>query len=67
MGVNDQLTIDVRRDAGRAVIVLDGELENFVRIALVENDQRLKQAMANLERALIPRQPKGKRPRAAAT
>ncbi|MGD0387336.1 MAG: aminotransferase class I/II-fold pyridoxal phosphate-dependent enzyme [Tepidisphaeraceae bacterium] len=41
--------------------------ENFVRIALVENDQRLKQAMANLERALIPRQPKGKRPRAAAT
>jgi alanine-synthesizing transaminase len=41
--------------------------ENFVRIALVENDQRLKQAMANLERALIPRQPKGKRPRAATT
>jgi len=39
--------------------------ENFVRIALVENDQRLKQAMQNLERALIPRQPKGKRPRAA--
>ncbi|MGD0462324.1 MAG: aminotransferase class I/II-fold pyridoxal phosphate-dependent enzyme [Tepidisphaeraceae bacterium] len=39
--------------------------ENFVRIALVENDQRLKQAMANLERALIPRQPKPKRPRAA--
>jgi alanine-synthesizing transaminase len=41
--------------------------ENFVRIALVENDQRLKQAMQNLERALIPRQPKGKRPRAATT
>ena len=41
--------------------------ENFVRIALVENDQRLKQAMANLERALIPRQSKPKRPRAAAT
>lgn len=39
--------------------------ENFVRIALVENDQRLKQAMANLERALIPRQPKPKRPKAA--
>ncbi|MGD0541667.1 MAG: aminotransferase class I/II-fold pyridoxal phosphate-dependent enzyme [Tepidisphaeraceae bacterium] len=39
--------------------------ENFVRIALVENDQRLKQAMANLERALVPRQPKPKRPRAA--
>jgi alanine-synthesizing transaminase len=39
--------------------------ENFVRIALVENDQRLKQALANLERALVPRQPKPKRPRAA--
>ncbi|HEX4053945.1 MAG TPA: aminotransferase class I/II-fold pyridoxal phosphate-dependent enzyme [Tepidisphaeraceae bacterium] len=39
--------------------------ENFVRIALVENDQRLKQAMANLERALIPRNPKPKRPKAA--
>jgi alanine-synthesizing transaminase len=41
--------------------------ENYVRIALVENDQRLKQAMANLERALMPRQPKPKRPKAAAT
>jgi alanine-synthesizing transaminase len=39
--------------------------ENYVRIALVENDQRLKQAMANLERALIPRNPKPKRPKAA--
>jgi alanine-synthesizing transaminase len=39
--------------------------ENFVRIALVENDQRLKQAMANLERALIPRLPKPKRPKTA--
>jgi alanine-synthesizing transaminase len=39
--------------------------ENYVRIALVENDQRLKQAMANLERALVPRTPKPKRPRAA--
>src|SRR5271168_1412913 len=39
--------------------------ENFVRIALVENDQRLKQAMSNLERALIPRHPKPKRPKAA--
>jgi alanine-synthesizing transaminase len=39
--------------------------ENYVRIALVENDQRLKQAMANLERVLIPRLPKPKRPRAA--
>jgi anti-sigma B factor antagonist len=27
MGVSDQLTIDVRREAGRAVIVLDGELD----------------------------------------
>ena len=36
--------------------------ENYVRIALVENDQRLKQAMANLERALIPRPPRPKRP-----
>ena len=35
--------------------------EGFVRIALVENDQRLKQAMRNLERALMPRQPKPKR------
>jgi hypothetical protein len=32
-----------------------------VRIALVENEQRLKQAMRNLERALMPRQPKPKR------
>jgi alanine-synthesizing transaminase len=39
--------------------------ENYVRIALVENDQRLKQAMTNLERALIPRNPKPKRPKAA--
>ena len=31
--------------------------EGFVRIALVENEQRLKQAMSNLERALNPRQP----------
>src|SRR4051795_3889326 len=35
--------------------------ERLVRIALVENDQRLKQAMNNLERALNPRQPKPKR------
>jgi alanine-synthesizing transaminase len=39
--------------------------ENYVRIALVENDQRLKQAMSNLERALIPRTPKLKRKQAA--
>jgi len=32
--------------------------EGYVRIALVENDQRLKQAMANLDRALNPRPPK---------
>lgn len=35
--------------------------ENYVRIALVENDQRLRQAMSNLERALVPRQPRGPR------
>jgi alanine-synthesizing transaminase len=35
--------------------------EGAVRIALVENDQRLKQAMRNLERALVPRRPKPKR------
>jgi len=38
--------------------------ENYVRIALVENQQRLRQAMRNLERALVPRKPK--RPRKAA-
>jgi alanine-synthesizing transaminase len=35
--------------------------EGYVRIALVENEHRLKQAMRNLERALVPRKPKGKR------
>ena len=35
--------------------------EGYVRIALVENEQRLKQAMQNLEHALNPRQPKPKR------
>jgi alanine-synthesizing transaminase len=39
--------------------------ENCVRIALVENDQRLKQAMSNLDRALNPRQPKPKRQKTA--
>jgi len=39
--------------------------ENCVRIALVENEHRLKQAMQNLERVLMPRQPKPKRPKAA--
>jgi alanine-synthesizing transaminase len=39
--------------------------EGFVRIALVENDQRLKQAMQNLERALNPRPPKKTRRQAA--
>jgi alanine-synthesizing transaminase len=39
--------------------------EGFVRIALVENDQRLKQAMSNLERALMPRQRKPRRQAAA--
>jgi alanine-synthesizing transaminase len=38
--------------------------EGFVRIALVENEQRLKQAMSNLERALTPRQAKPKREKA---
>jgi anti-anti-sigma factor len=27
MGVSDQLTIDVRREAGRAIVALDGELD----------------------------------------
>jgi alanine-synthesizing transaminase len=40
--------------------------EGFVRIAVVENEQRLKQAMNNLERALNPRQPKPKRQAATA-
>lgn len=35
--------------------------EGFVRIALVENEHRLRQAMRNLDRALNPRQPKPKR------
>ncbi|HYO10161.1 MAG TPA: aminotransferase class I/II-fold pyridoxal phosphate-dependent enzyme, partial [Tepidisphaeraceae bacterium] len=35
--------------------------EGYVRIALVENEQRLKQAMRNLERALVPRKPKPRR------
>ena len=37
--------------------------EAFVRIALVENEQRLRQAMRNLERALLPKPPKKPRPR----
>ena len=40
--------------------------EGAVRIALVENDQRLKQAMRNLDRALNPRKPKPKRESAKA-
>ncbi len=40
--------------------------EQFVRIALVENEHRLKQAMGNLERVLIPRKPKAKREKAKA-
>jgi len=35
--------------------------EGYVRIALVENEQRLRQAMKNLERALVPRVVKAKR------
>src|SRR4051794_37032593 len=43
-----------------------GEMgEDYVRIALVENDQRLRQAMSNLERALVPKQPRGPRKQAA--
>jgi alanine-synthesizing transaminase len=40
--------------------------EGWVRIALVENDQRLKQAMRNLGRALNPRKPKPRRETAKA-
>jgi len=40
--------------------------EGYVRIALVENEQRLKQAMGNLERALLPRQPRPRRQAATA-
>src|SRR5687767_10381045 len=40
--------------------------EGYVRIALVENEHRLKQAMGNLERVLIPRKPKAKREKAKA-
>ncbi len=35
--------------------------ESYVRIALVENEHRLKQAMRNLDRCLNPREPKKKR------
>jgi alanine-synthesizing transaminase len=38
--------------------------ENYVRIAVVENEHRLKQAMSNLERALCPRPAKAKREKA---
>jgi len=40
--------------------------EYCVRIALVENQQRLRQAMRNLERALVPRKPRAKANRATA-
>ena len=40
--------------------------EGFVRIALVENEHRLKQAMRNLDRALNPREKKPKREKATA-
>jgi alanine-synthesizing transaminase len=40
--------------------------ENCVRIALVENEHRLRQAMRNLDRALNPRAPKEKRAKANA-
>jgi alanine-synthesizing transaminase len=48
---------EVALSPGRAF----GELgEGFVRIALVENEQRLRQAMRNLERALVPKSKKTK-------
>jgi alanine-synthesizing transaminase len=34
--------------------------EGYVRIALVENEQRLRQAMRNMERALVAKKAKGK-------
>jgi len=40
--------------------------EQYVRIALVENEHRLKQAMGNLERVLVPRKAKPKREKAKA-
>src|SRR5688500_963926 len=40
--------------------------EGCVRIALVENEQRLRQAMRNLERALLAKPPKKQRPRKVA-
>jgi alanine-synthesizing transaminase len=40
--------------------------EGYVRIALVENEHRLRQAMRNLDRALNPRPPKTKRTATAA-
>jgi alanine-synthesizing transaminase len=39
--------------------------EGYVRIAVVENEQRLRQAMRNMERALVPRPPKAKREKAS--
>lgn len=41
--------------------------EGYVRIAVVENEQRLKQAMDNLVRILVPRAAKPKRARATTT
>ena len=41
--------------------------EGYVRIALVENQHRLRQAMRNLDRALNPRQPKPPKKKQAAT
>ena len=40
--------------------------KDYVRIALVENEHRLRQAMRNLERVLNPREPKPKRVKANA-
>jgi alanine-synthesizing transaminase len=41
--------------------------EGYVRIALVENEQRLRQAMRNLERALMPKPAKKLRPARASS
>jgi len=39
--------------------------EGYVRIALVENEHRLRQAMDNLRRALVPKNPRPRREKAA--
>jgi len=71
--LKDQSTLDfclrmlddaeVALSPGRAF----GEMgEGYVRIALVENEHRLKQATRNLERALMPKKPRRTRQKATA-